>query len=270
MSAPAVPPFPPDARRNVILCEGFQDRAFWKGLLTNLDCGESRKDPLGRTVTGGRYGYRSPAGRYVEVVPADSRQKLIKLLRGEVRDAGQPPILGDVIFNFDPDTADAAAVEGVAVSQADNLAGLLAADAPDGAPIDRPAPTSLRLPGTDTTIFVLPWRCDPPDGDGAAAAADRPGVPGKQTLERLACAAVTEIYEERGEAVADWLADSRVTPPAKHTHKAAAMALMAGWHPDRGSEGFFEAVWDDPAVRPVLLRLLAEAGLQGAVGRLLG
>ena len=256
--------FPPDARRHVILCEGYQDRAFWKGLLVYRGCGESRKDPGGRRVVGGRFGYRTPAGGYVEVIPANSRQKLLVLLREEVEDAEQPPVLGSVIFSFDPDVTDAAAADGVADSQADNFAGLFGAERltpRPGRPEERAA---VRLPATGETLFVAPWRCDPPNGG------DRDGVPSKQTLERLACAAVAEVHPDRAAAVKAWLNDDRVTPPERHLHKAAAQSFMAGWQPDRGSEGFFEAVWEDADVRAVLVRLLTAAGTWAAVDRLLG
>lgn len=264
-------PFSLGTRRNVILCEGYQDRAFWKGLLIEaVGCAEARKDPRGRPVTGGRYGYRTPSDRYIEVVPADTRSELIRLLVDEVRDAEQPPVLGSVLFNFDPDTDDPTAADQIADSQAANLAGLLPADAK--ADVERVVPraghseerAAVRIKSTGEAIFVSPWRCERPDGG------DKRGVPAKQTLERLTCAAVTEIYPERGAAVHEWLSDNRVTPPKRLLHKAAAQSLMAGWQPDRGSEGFFESVWEDEAVRGELIRLLTSAGVWAAIGRLLG
>ncbi len=57
---------------SVVLCEGFHDRAFWKGWLSHLDCRDARtklpsgaferaRDPFGKFVEPGQFAWRIAA-----------------------------------------------------------------------------------------------------------------------------------------------------------------------------------------------------------------
>ncbi len=247
-----------DDRLNLILCEGYQDRAFWKGLLRHRDCRRADYDPAGEKVQGrGRHGYRSRSGEgaYVEVVPVNSASKLLQAVRVEVREADVLPQLGTLVVNFDPDTSGTGSRTGL---RAEDLVREIQA-IPVEAEIRDDG--SLHLPETGSAVVLAPWRCD---------VEERGCVPKKQTLERLVCAAVTDAYPERGEAVEAWLPAGKADRRVKDEHKAAAMSFMAGWYPARGSEDFFAAVWEDEVVHNTIIEYLRTSGVWAAVSRLLG
>jgi hypothetical protein len=85
------------------------------------------------------------------------------------------------------------------------------------------------------------------------------GVPTEQTLERLVCSALCEVYPERAEAVASWLV-ARPEPPTKALAKAHAWSYMAGWYAEHGSSDFYEEVWRDTRLAQVLRRYLENSG----------
>ena len=97
----------------------------------------------------------------------------------------------------------------------------------------------------DTTVSTVIWQCDTEPTDG---------VPTKNTLERLVCAAIARAYPERPPAIARWLNDRGDAPAAGP--KEHAWSYMAGWYAQGGCEEFFRAVWRDDKVVPELEALL--------------
>ena len=254
---------PTDEPIRLILCEGREDLAFWTGLLLDGERGCVReKAPPAVRETGAEAGaghkhfFRDPAGRYVEVYSVGGRSNLLRVLRSEIQRAAVRQPIARLLFSFDPDT------EGPAIPgepTAGWTAAGLTSHAERAGEIPRVADGRLILTRSGGEVELAPWRYD---GE------DRHGVPRQQTLERLTCAALTEVYPERGEAVHRWLAD-RPDPPDAHGHKSAALSFMAGWKPDAGNFNFYGLLWSDPPVRDVLVRLLQDAGTAAAVDRFL-
>ena len=85
------------------------------------------------------------------------------------------------------------------------------------------------------------------------------GVPNKQTLERVLCAALVAAHPERGDPIERWLA-SRPNPPPIHP-KEHAFSYLAGWRADSGGyEGAIAAWWNDERVAAELEKVLDESG----------
>jgi len=103
----------------------------------------------------------------------------------------------------------------------------------------------------DGATLVSPVVWEAPDASG-------PGLPDQQTLERLVCAAIVAAYPDRGPAVAQWLVSRPQAPQAGP--KELGWSYMAGWYAERGCEGFYRAVWEDPAVAAQLEDRLRKAG----------
>jgi hypothetical protein len=74
-----------------------------------------------------------------------------------------------------------------------------------------------------TRISLVRWETNDPD---------TPGVPTRQTLERLVCAAMAAAYPQRGPSVHNWLG-SRPDPP-RPSSKEPAWSYMAGWYAELG------------------------------------
>lgn len=143
-----------------------------------------------------------------------------------------------VFWCVDADTRAGEPVEARAKSERSRLLnliqreGIYASLAPDG---------RIWLDGTTACALPLVWHTDDRSG--------MKGVPDKQTLERLVCAAMAAAYQGRAEHVQDWL-DNRPPeddlPPV--TGKSYAWSYMAGWAAQFGVEGFLrEAIWQSTA-----------------------
>jgi hypothetical protein len=100
-----------------------------------------------------------------------------------------------------------------------------------------------------TTVFLVRWE---------ASDVQLAGVPLKQCLERLVCAALVAAYPNRGPAVEQWLEGRPDPPPAKA--KEFAWSHMAGWYADRGCEAFYRALWSDERVASELKSRLTSSG----------
>jgi len=74
-----------------------------------------------------------------------------------------------------------------------------------------------------------------------ASDAGRLGLPGKQCLERLVCAALVAAFPERGASVQTWL-DGRPNGPAAGP-KEFAWSHMAGWYAEHGCQEFYSYLW---------------------------
>lgn len=222
----------------VILCEGFDDRAFLAEWLVTLGCQEARQDPWKKPVTTGQYGFNSRSGRFIRVHPCNGKAMLGEIA-GHYVDLHMARPVSRLVLCFDAD-CDAPDV------------------APRGAVLQSLAARRAATPSPDASTWVidgvdvvsLAWECDDPPG--------QPGVPSKQCLERLVSASIVAADPIRGASVMDWLqAPPRTAGPE---HKAHAYAYLAKWFAPSGCEDFYRAVWRDPAIRAQLEARLRRAG----------
>lgn len=170
-------------RQHVILCEGYDDRAFWAGWLLHLGCEDPSqagrvkvKDAWGETVGKGKFLFTTSQGSKILIDPfggGGPRPAAATYIRSQ---ATKP--LGRLVINLDSD-----ATKGTSGPDAKAVVDGIVRDHREA------------LDGTE--IVPIIWQCD--DGES-------PGVPGQQTLERLVSAAIAEAYPGRGDAVASWLA----------------------------------------------------------------
>jgi len=224
-----------------VVCEGYYDRSFWGQWLENLGLEPQtpdNKSQFGRfAVAGGRLAFRTQTDAIVQVLfPRDpqGRPGIPGLVADEAKDRRRDHWEHLVVCE-DSDATDTNAGSGL--TAADVRAWT---DIPDA-----------------TQVSVVQWR---------AADAARPGIPAKQTLERLICAAMVAAYPDCGVPVQAWL-DSRPDGPsriAEHGEaaqtKAFAWSYQAGWFPHRAGDDFFRAVWQDEAIAAQLEKRLAANG----------
>lgn len=233
-----------EGRQYVVLCEGYDDRSFWRGWLLHLGCTDpterGRKaalDARGQTVRGqGRFLLRTPAGSDLIIKPyhgrSNARDAVAEYLGGL-----QPHPPDKVILNLDSDAEDDDA--STAEDQVLGIARSLGADARGAGP--------FAIGGS--LLDAVVWRCDDPEPS--------PGVPRKQTLERLVTAGIRAAYPERGSAVEAWL-DAQ--PQGVRLPRSFAFSYYAKWHADRGAAEFYESVWRDEQVATELMRRLTATG----------
>lgn len=228
---------PPD---NVILCEGYHDRAFLSGWLEALGCTSCKDKPYrgGKPLRGGgQFGFHQETRDvWARVIPVGGDGNIYRKADFILKEANTDRI-ANVVLVTDRDT-DA----GAPGTRRASFEGFLTkVKAPEG-----------RLAGLMATqIRLVEWH--------VAGVPPQVGLPAKETLERLVCAALDQVYPGRGQAIASWL-ESRPEPPlVDKEHKTIAASHMAGWYSERGYEGLFGAVWEDAATRAALEGLLANA-----------
>lgn len=233
-------------QQHVVLCEGFEDRDFWAGWLRHLGCTDPTdrgkkiaQDAWGQQVKGkGRYLFRTPSGSSVIIQPFDGRNKARKTARDYLQGEVNRP--DRLVVNLDSDaengSGESGALEAIRQIVRDN--GGEAASGSAG-------PFHL----DDVWIFPVIWECDDPQ---------TPGVPRKQTLERLVTAAIQAAYPDRGPVVADYLAAEprfEVTPAKSYSY-----SYYAKWYGNHGVGDFFKAIWLDEAVAHQLRERLEKTG----------
>ncbi len=231
------------ARQHVILCEGFDDRAFFRGWLLHLGCTDPTRggkqaapDVGGRPVQGGRYLFTTPEGSAVLVEPFRGRSKAEAAAREHLGglQAHRPT---RVILNLDSD--DDGDHGSGAEDQVRGIAQRLGAE-------------ELRLGCYEvggSLLYPLIWRC----GDPAGA----PGLPNKQTLERLIVAAILAAYPDRGPTVETWL---EAAPAGLKLAKSYSASYFAKWHSNLGESHFFESLWRDERIVAALRERLLATG----------
>ncbi len=238
---------------SVILCEGYHDRAFWAGWLTHLGCsdpglregGRRREvyDPWSRKVVGGQYAFRSQTDKFVRIIPCDGEGNLREAAKSRLKDRDKE--LDRLVFSVDADTyAGGGDCSGVTLND-QAVEGLVRefGEVTPGEHGDRV------LSNTQTTISVVRWKTDETNS---------PGLPDKQTLERVVCAALAETFTDRPAAVQNWL-DSRPDGPAAGP-KEFAWSYMAGWHAEFGCDAFYRTIWENKSVAAALKTRLESAG----------
>ncbi len=206
-------------------------------------------------VTGGRYLLCTPNGHPVFIVPAGGDKHQVSKVTIETLDDPVPQVNAfHVVWNIDSD-----AEAGSDASQVETHHQSLLKSIRDRYPDAKVSDGVIGL--GDGVRFVHPVIWWTPDGPTQ-------GVPSKQCLERLVCAALAQVYPGRAAEVEVWLS-SRTDPPTA-TPKDHSWSYMAGWYAEHGCADFWQAVWRDDDVRAALLRRLTHIGAAGSLEAALG
>lgn len=235
-----------ERKQHVVLCEGYDDRSFWRGWLLRLGCrdpSEGGKKPIndtwGRPVRGGRFLFYTPAGSDIVVQPFHGRARAREAVREYLGNL-QPYRVSRVILNLDDDTESIAGSTHVG---ADELCDSIARD------LNGVGDQEKGWDIEGSLLVPVIWRCDDPDPTR--------GLPSKQTLERLLAAAIRAAAPSRADAVEEWL---NAEPSGRKLPKSYAYSYFAKWYIDRGAGHFYECLWQDPAVARELQQRLQSVG----------
>lgn len=225
------------SHQHIILCEGYDDRAFWAGWLRHMglrdlslrtDSTRDRRvmDPWGRPVVRGQFGFATPSGAFVRLVPCEGGDNVPPTAVQFIKEHTTHPI-ARLIVNLDADDTLSAR----STSARDIIANLTRTHAKTG-----------------VSIVPIVWEC---------ADAATPGIPDKQTLERLVVSAIVAAYPQRGANVASWLA---AEPRGGDSHKHHALSYLAKWYAENGPDDFYKELWLDPRTAPELELRLRHSG----------
>jgi hypothetical protein len=247
-----------EEKESIVFCEGYHDRDFWAGWLERLGwvgpglsattgARVELRDPWKKTVTR-TFGFARDR-RFVRVLQCGGTQNV---LRDALRELGKRPRdeLHHVIVNLDSDATDGG--EGPAEARLGELPERLKEIDHGTDPEAGPSPGSYKLGGVLVSGVV--WRADDPE---------TPGVPTKQTLERLVASSLAAAYPERAAGVDAWL---KASPHAAADGKGATLgkaytwSYMAKWYPELGRDGFYRQVWRNEAVAAQLESRLRAIG----------
>ena len=224
---------------SIVLCEGYHDRAFWKGILTFLGCtdpGPGVVNAKKERLTGGRFGFYNLVGRQIQVIPCGGKARILPQFRTEISLLATRP-RKSIVVCIDPDGAQGISLPDL-MRETQHLK--VEATSADG---------HIQLQD-GTQIWLVRWEVL----DGGKF----PNFPGGQTLERLVCEALNQVYPSRAEAVRNWLSSR---PEASTTGaKNHAWSFMAGWASEEGCERFFSGLWEDQGVAQSLKALLDANG----------
>ena len=240
---------------HVILCEGFDDRSFWSGWLQHLECvdptdgGKNKKarDANGDKVVGkGRFLFYAPGNHSIVLQPYGGKDNLSRFVDDELVEHIQKPRTR-VILNLD---SDAKADDLKDKSAEDSVVGILRNH---GVTVTDLCSGFVNVKGIEVAAVI--WQCDDPSGS--------PGVPRKQTLERLVCASIQAAYPERGRNVMGWL--SSEPKPESLSHKNYSLSYLAKWYASFGADDFFRAIWRDEEIAQELEKRLRATGAWGLV-----
>lgn len=207
--------------------------------VTSEDAGREFTTRGGRPVASGQFAFYTGAGTFVRLRPCDGGGNVLATAKEFLKGRATHPI-GRMILNLD----------------ADRHAG--SEDGPDALAavheFVRRQDGRVNDDGTGVIdgVLVVPviWGCED--------RSDTPGVPNKQTLERLICAAIAAIHPDRPPAVERWLMDPPTSEPI--THKHYSLSYLAKWYAEHGADDFFRALWRDPRVAEAIERRLAVGG----------
>jgi len=257
----------PDTPSRIVLCEGAHDRAFWGKLLERRFGCSGATDPAGTHSAGrAKGGYRTASDKFIRFLVKDGGPTW-QDVRSELTGAATRPI-EEIVLCLDLDTEDE--FPDFQQSRKQRKQDMLRLGESVRLVDARPL-TECWDDATLTAVFPIASQSAPTRISVAlwgVSMAHQPGIPKKQTLERVACAAVAAAYPDTAEPVSLWLA-SRPQPPvhSKHEHKAFAASYMAGWYAKRDYQGFFQAVWEDRAIAEQLERLLKTTGTWAVMER---
>ncbi len=241
---------------SVLLCEGYHDRAFWKGALTRLGFRDMPADPgvssdnWGESVKArdGVYRFVLPSnGRQVRLESCKNDDGVLKTASARVQFTNAKP-LDVVVVVIDRDT-----------HEGDERRTLQAIR--DRLPSDSSADPAARR-----------WRSSGVEVHAVTLGLEQPpcaGVPEQQCLERIICAALARAREPWALHVAQWLAN-RPDKPTGPDHKSHAWSYMAGWFADHGVDDFLQHLWRNEYIVGELLRVLEPTGALEALQALTG
>lgn len=252
--------------RTCILCEGLHDRSFWGGWLkvplgcTKADLGSNEK--FRTSKAGGQHIFQSLQKNLICVKPCFGVNRIIEeakyLIGGDLEQT-----LSFVLINYDPDSNSSESTESgkrledikfdlerdfqtrkilKTVKIDANNEWLEVSDTPDSS--------------VYTRVGIVRWE--------VLNEQPKPGLPEKQCLERLVCAAILKAYPERGQLVHDWLLsipiDGGVATEENIIPKAYSWSQMSGWFPKNGCDDFFQAIWRVPKIATQLEAILSSNG----------
>lgn len=235
--------------QSVVLCEGYHDRAFWKGWLGFLGCDDpggsaAVYDPWGLKVNGGQYAFYSKASQFIRVQACGGRSNVLPAARARVKERDTRP-LRRLVLNVDSDADASAESSGEGELTAHTVLNkVLKID--DKAKMTDDHQITL---SDGAIINLLHWKADDKQMDALSD---------KQTLERVVCASLIAAYPDRAPAVVKWL-KSRPDPPSADP-KEHAWSYMAGWYAQYGCDAFFGAMWKDEAIAEQLKSRLESSG----------
>jgi len=241
----------------VLICEGYDDRAFLKGWLLRLGASEPARDgagfarPGGGRFAPGEFGLMGSSGRVVVIKPrgrdANDHLDRPKEVWTLVQDIAAKGGYSDIVAVVDSDEPVEEGREPVPATPPLDALRNAARTEPSGR-------TATRADGV--RVHAIVWECADPS---------HPLLPAQQSLERIVCAALAEAHPDRARQVAEWARD-KAAPP----HKCAAWSHYAGWFSDGGTGAFYGRVWQDEAVAEGLLRRLSWNGGDGILRTLIG
>lgn len=235
---------------SIILCEGYDDRAFWAGWLKHSGCtipkdGDKVVDSSEKIVSNGQFMYRSKSEKFIRLVPCHGKPKIRGSARSQLKQRTIKPFLTHLIINIDPDI-NAHGTDTATGLRLQNIHDLVhefdkeATKTDDG---------DIAMDGGSTIVSLVRWEASDVAGDG---------IPTKQTLERLVCAAIVAAYPDRGPKVQEWLDSRNGTPKAGP--KEFGWSHMAGWYADHGCADFYKNLWRDDRIVAELKPRLVECG----------
>jgi hypothetical protein len=175
----------PCSKFSIVLCEGYYDRAFWAGLLEHKewksavkDPKDKKKDPYGRPIIGGQFGYYK-GDYFVVIVPCKGKDAIAQTFNDFAKrthkDLESPQICNEfqIVINVDEDRTE----------QEDNVTWN------DDKVLSQQSKVVAELPTKQWShlceLKVIRW---------ATEHSGSVGIPQKQTLERLVCTAICSAY----------------------------------------------------------------------------
>lgn len=232
---------------SIVICEGFHDRSFLKGWLLSVGCTDPSqdgtkpiRDPWGRPVSRGHFGFLDQLGRFLRIVPAHSDDRCFSVAEDLLKGRATHPIR-DLVVVVDSDNSDVSRR-----ASRDNLVSRL------GGQVDADH-TGILQDGTRVRLIILG---DAPIGRG---------TPRLSCLERTVCSAIAQAYPLRAEMVEGWVGAIGHQHSPAESAKAHAWTYMAGWFANFGCDGFYQEIWRDPLVREPLITLLQFSGAWDAM-----
>jgi hypothetical protein len=241
---------------SVIYCEGFHDRAFWKGWLTHLGCKDPGVPPAGSSirqavvdpwkdsVKGGQFAYHSPGGRFIRVIPCQGKSNILPAAKTRLLQRSTKAVTR-LVINVDSDQTASGKSLATGLRQGDVLNLVRTLDSKAVVNSDG----EIEMDGGATKVSLVRWEVND---------APAPGLPDQQTLERLVSAAMAAAYPARAQSVQKWL-DGRPIPPGVDP-KEHAWSCMAGWYAEDGCDAFYSNLWSDGAVVAELEARLRSSG----------
>ena len=238
-----------------ILCEGYHDRSFWSGMLQYLDWNIMEKWQGKKSR---QYGFDDKdKTKSVVVTPCEGKSNIGPELFLKLRRLETNPI-NHLIVNIDPDGQ-----EFTAQFCKDTIRNAIQ-KAQQELKNQKKEPFESKEAGQHfqiktqrgaTQIHWVVW--------GTANSGGQ-NLPTQQTLERMICAAILEVYPDRAGPVNQFLTATPL-PPGDTNPKSYAWSFMAKWAGESGCDRFYQALWEDEQVRESLKNIMTETGAWQAI-----